>query len=79
MFNQRFQRPVQMVGMPMQDGMIDIENNTGNIDIDFTQMQTNSMNSSMMGPQAMAASPIMEPMRERVVNRVIEHVVPHHC
>ena len=53
--------------MPEQDGFIDIDNNQGNIDIDLNQSQSGTN------------GPIIEPMRERVVNRTIEHVVPQPC
>jgi len=73
-----------MILQPMQDGMIDIDNNSGNIDIDFAQSQ--DTNGAMGGAMAQAApgvsttmAPIIEPARERVVNRTIEHVVPHVC
>ncbi len=65
-----------MNNMPMQEGMIDISNNSGNIDIDFDQTQYNEFNQVGMG---MTSAPVIEPMRERVVNRTIEHVVPHVC
>lgn len=77
MFENMNQNPFMM---PSQDGVIDIDNNSGTIDIDLNQAQTTSANSnfggSMMG---MTQAPIIEPMRERVVNRTIEHVVPHVC
>lgn len=63
--------------MPEQESFIDIDNNSGNIDIDLNQSQ-NLVNGPMMTGQ-MASTPIIEPMRERVVNRTIEHVVPHVC
>lgn len=63
--------------MPNQEGFIDIDNNQGSIDIDLNQSQTSTINNApMMGG---ASQPIIEPMRERVVNRTIEHVVPHVC
>ena len=63
--------------MPNQEGTIDIDNNKGTIDIDLNQYQNmNSVASSNMG---MTSAPIIEPMRERVVNRTIEHIVPHVC
>ncbi len=69
MFNNSNQSPFMM---GEQDSFIDIDNNQGNIDIDVNQDQ-NFMNGSSMG------NPIIEPMRERVVNRTIEHIVPHEC
>lgn len=80
MFNRRGLRPVPM-NFSMQDGMIDIDNNTGNIDIDFAQQQVNNQgNNAPVGYQMGAVSqPIMEPMRERVVQRTIMHEVPHVC
>lgn len=63
--------------MPNQEGFIDIDNNQGSIDIDLNQSQTSNINNGpMMG---MTSQPIIEPMRERVVNRTIEHVVPQPC
>lgn len=63
--------------MPNQEWFIDIDNNQGNIDIDLNQSQTSTINNTpMMGG---TSQPIIEPMRERVVNRTIEHVVPHVC
>ena len=61
--------------MSEQNGMIDIENNKGTIDIEFEQ------GTSFMGEQTNfnTMSPIIEPVKERVVNRTIEHVVPHIC
>ena len=64
--------------MPEQEGFIDIDNNSGNIDIDFAQSQTLA-NGPMMAGAGTTSAPIIEPMRERVVNRTIEHVVPHVC
>ena len=69
MFNNLNRNPFMM---GEQDSFIDIDNNQGNIDIDVNQDQ-NFMNGNSMG------CPIIEPMRERVVNRTIEHVVPHEC
>jgi len=60
--------------MPLQNGSIDIENNTGNIDIDFDQNQ--AMNNQTM---SMGTTPIVEPMQTRVVNRTFNHIVPHVC
>ena len=50
MFNKRGLRPVPM-NFSMQDGMIDIDNNAGNIDIDFAQNtnQVNQVNNQPMG------------------------------
>ena len=64
--------------MPEQDGFIDIDNNQGNIDIDLNQSQ-NVSNGPMIAGAGMTSAPIIEPMRERVVNRTIEHVVPQPC
>ena len=66
--------------MGNQDSVIDIDNNSGNIEIDVNQDQ-DFANGPMMGtPMAGGvSSPIIEPMKERVVNRTIEHVVPHVC
>ena len=63
-----------------QDSIIDIDNNSGNIEIDVNQDQ-DIMNNNQMGAPMMGGvqSPIIEPMRERVVNRTIEHVVPQPC
>ena len=74
MFGNMNQNPFMV---PNQEGFIDVDNNNGNIDIDLNQDQT------VAGGPMMAAggaqSPVIEPMRERVVNRTIEHVVPHEC
>ena len=80
MFNRRF-RQTPIMNVPQQDGFIDIDNNTGNIDIDFAQSQTTSTNVNNMGTMEMgpAQAPIMEPVQERIVHRNIEHVVPHVC
>ena len=61
--------------MADQDTMIDINNTNGNIDIDVNQGQNYDMGAAMGTTQA----PIIEPMRERVINRTIEHVVPQPC
>lgn len=78
MFNQRGLRPVPM-NFNMQDGMIDIDNNTGNIDIDFAQTGQLNANNTNMPAQAQAnvmQQPIIEPLQERVVQRTIMHEVP---
>ena len=64
-----------------QDSVIDIDNNSGNIEIDVNQDQDIVNNSNIGGAPMMGgvSSPIIEPMRERVVNRTIEHIVPHVC
>ncbi len=76
MFGNRLFRQEAVANMPMQDGFIDIDNNSGNIDIDFMQSQTNTMNQNTMDVNA---SPIMEQGQERVVHRTFEHIVPHVC
>ena len=77
MFKRGFLRNTPLVNIPNQASFIDIENNTGNIDIDVMQNQMlGNMNGMNMG---MTQSPIMEPVRERVVHRNIEHIVPHVC
>lgn len=77
MFENMNQNPFMMAD---QDAMIDIDNNNGNIDIDVTQGQSYSNNMNMGGAMmGSTQSPIIEPMRERVVNRTIEHVVPQPC
>ena len=84
MFNRRCFRQMPNA-FAMQDGMIDIDNNSGNIDLDFfQQQQTSATNNQAMPMQqgySMAAKngPIMEPMQERVVQRTIVHEVPHVC
>ena len=75
MFENMNQNPFMM---PEQDGFIDIDNNQGNIDIDLNQSQ-NVSNGPMVAGAGMTSAPIIEPMRERVVNRTIEHVVPQPC
>ena len=75
MFENMNQNPFMM---PEQDGFIDIDNNQGNIDIDLNQSQSGS-NGPMIAGAGMTSAPIIEPMRERVVNRTIEHVVPQPC
>lgn len=80
MFNKRCLRQMPNA-FGMQDGMVDINNNTGNIDLDFFQQQTVG-NQGMMQPMesmGMQSSPIIEPMQERVVQRTIVHEVPHVC
>ena len=78
MFENMNQNPFMM---PDQDTMIDIDNNNGNIDIDVTQGQTLSNGTMSFGGQGMVTtqSPIIEPGRERVVNRTFEHIVPQPC
>lgn len=75
MFENMNQNPFMM---PEQDGFIDIDNNQGNIDIDLNQSQSGT-NGPMIAGAGMTSAPIIEPMRERVVNRTIEHVVPQPC
>lgn len=75
MFENMNQNPFMM---PEENSFIDIDNNSGNIDIDVNQGQSFSDGGSMMIGGS-TQSPIIEPMRERVVNRTIEHVVPHVC
>ena len=75
MFENMNQNPFMM---SEQDGFIDIDNNQGNIDIDLNQSQ-NVSNGPMIAGTGMTSAPIIEPMRERVVNRTIEHVVPQPC
>ena len=57
----------------------------GNINIDITNQNVND-NTNMNyqggfqgGVMGMTTSPVMEPGRERVVNRNIYHTVPHVC
>lgn len=80
MFNRRGLRPFPM-NNAFQDGMIDIDNNSGNIDIDFAQQQQQVNNQSTAGGYQtnMISNPIMEPIRERVVQRTIMHEVPQDC
>ena len=63
----------------MNTGFIDIDNNSGNIDIDFAQAQQQTMNMGFQPMMGTTSAPIVEPMQERVVNRTIEHNVPHVC
>ena len=66
--------------MGNQDSVIDIDNNTGNIEIDVNQDQDFNQNTNMGAPiMGTTQGPIIEPMRERVVNRTIEHTVQHIC
>ncbi len=74
MFRNGFRAPI--MNMPMQDAMIDIDNNQGDIDIDVNQGYNTSSMSGMSGCQQ---RPIIEPMQERVVQRTIMHNVPHIC
>ena len=78
MFDNVNQNPFMM---PSQDGMIDIDNNSGTIDIDLNQGQSMSNGPMNLGGTGMVStsSPIVEPGRERVVNRTFEHIVPHIC
>ena len=86
MFNRDCRQTPYFGNMP-QDGSIDISNNSGTIDINFDQDQAgfdsniNGMGMDMSSnfQMGMTQSPIIEPMRERVVNRTFEHVVPHVC
>ncbi len=78
MFNRNFRQPF-MNNMFSGEGTIDINNNSGNIDIDFDQTQFNELNNNTNQGMSTTSSPVMEPVRERVVNRTIEHVVPHVC
>ena len=66
-------------GMPNQDSYIDIENNTGAIDIDVSQAQSMNQNMNVAAAGGITSAPIMEPVRERVVHRRIDHLVPHVC
>ena len=74
MFDNLNQNPFMMAG---QDGMIDIENNSGTIDIDFAQGQ--QFNNNMSFGMNTTNAPIVEPVQERVINRTIVHNVPHIC
>ncbi len=80
MFDNVNQNPFMM---PNQDGLIDIDNNSGTIDIDLNQAQSMSNGPMNVGGQDMGmvttSSPIIEPGRERVINRTFEHIVPHIC
>ena len=78
MFDNVNQNPFMM---PSQDGLIDIDNNSGTIDIDLNQAQSMSNGPMNLGAQAMVSTqtPIIEPGRERVINRTFEHIVPHIC
>ena len=80
MFNRRFLRQMPNA-FAMQDGMIDIDNNSGNIDLDFFQQQQVSQQSTPTSNNMMGVNtaPIVEPMQERVVQRTIVHEVPHVC
>ena len=75
MFNRNCMRQMPMMTMPGQESLIDIDNNSGNIDIDLNQDQMTNVNAGgmMMGT---TQAPIIEPVRERVVNRTIVHNVP---
>ncbi len=73
MFENMNTNPFMMAG---QDTMIDIDNNNGNIDIDLMQGQDYNFAG---GINQMMQSPIIEPVRERVINRTFEHIVPHVC
>lgn len=78
MFENANQNPFMM---PDQDTMIDIDNNSGSIDIDVNQAQDLNNGSMPFGGNGMSTTqtPIIEPIRERVVNRTFEHIVPHEC
>ena len=78
MFDNVNQNPFMM---PSQDGLIDIDNNSGTIDIDLNQAQSMSNGPMNLGGQAMVSTqtPIIEPGRERVINRTFEHIVPQPC
>ena len=82
MFN-RFPKEFQFA-TPHQESLIDIDNNTGAIDIDVMQAQTIGQNMNMPGGMMMGApimnqNPIMEPERVKVVHKTFEHIVPHMC
>ena len=79
MFGNRLFRQNVVANMPMQDGFIDIDNNSGNIDIDLMQQQNNDLNVNQNATVDMNQAPIMEQVQERVVHRTFEHVVPHVC
>lgn len=80
MFNKRVFRQTPIANMPNQDGFIDIDNNSGNIDIDFMQAQSTNTNVNQAATQmGVSQNPIMEAVQERVVHRNFEHIVPHVC
>lgn len=74
MFENMNQNPFMI---PDQNNFIDIDSNTGEIDIDVNQSQ--NLTNGNMGFGGTMQNPIVEPMRERVINRTIEHIVPHVC
>ena len=65
------------------DRDIDINNNyfadnmTNNVDMDFSNAP--HMNMDMNYQNDGCSQPIVEPMRERCVNRTITHIGPHGC
>ncbi len=63
-----------------QDEMVPNFTNENNIDIENNiNMYESNQNQMMPMPteMGMVSSPIIEPMRERVINRTIVHEVPH--
>ena len=64
MFNNRCGRQ-NFMAMPSQNGLIDIDNNTGNIDIDFAQTQAINQNDTMTAGTSNA--PIMEPINQVIL------------
>ncbi len=63
-----------------QNEMVPNFTNENNIDIN-NNINMYESNQMMMPEQqmGMVSSPIIEPMRERVINRTIVHEVPHVC
>ena len=62
-----------------QSEMVPNFTNENNIDINnnISMYESNPMMMPMQQEMGMVSSPIIEPMRERVINRTIVHEVPH--
>lgn len=58
---------------------IDINNNISMFDPNQTMMMPNQQMMGMPQQMGMTMSPVIEPMRERVINRTIVHEVPQVC
>ena len=64
-----------------QNEMVPNFTNENNIDINnnINMFESNQMMMPVEQEMGMVSSPIIEPMRERVINRTIVHEVPHVC
>lgn len=60
----------------LRQDYVDININNQNVN---TNTNTNTNNNMMMGGYGQMQAPIIEPGRERVINRTFVHEVPHVC